>query len=146
MRHKIAPLLVVISLLAACGKTPEPLQTVTITHADGRTTSVTVDIADDTAERTQGLMGRTDLADRHGMFFIFPQQQPLNFWMKNTPLFLDIIFIDQDHRIVHIHPKARPFDESLIPSRSPARYVLEIKGGESARYSIRVGDRVDLHK
>ena len=128
--------------LTACTPEPEPLRDVVIHHANGQQTILHVEIADDAGEREQGLMGRQSLLDHQGMLFLFPTETPLNFWMKNTPLFLDIIFIDRTGKIVTIHRKARPYDETLIPSRVPAQTVLEIEGGEAERLNIRLGDRL----
>lgn len=130
--------------LIACDTGSKPLRTLTIHNADGKTITLQVEIARTETERMHGLMNRQDLPDRHGMVFVFPDQQPRSFWMKNTPLFLDIIFIDQDGKIVHIHRKARPYDETPIPSRKPARYALEIKGGEADRLGIAVGNSLSL--
>jgi len=100
-----------------------------------------VEIADDDAERQHGLMFRTSMPDGHGMLFIFPQARPQAFWMRNTYMPLDIIYIGEDGRIVSI-VQGRPFDESPLPSGVPAIGVLEIYGGKAAEQGIRVGDRV----
>ena len=100
-----------------------------------------VEIADDDAERQHGLMFRTSMPDGHGMLFIFPQARPQAFWMRNTYMPLDIIYIGDDGRIVSI-VQGRPFDESPLPSGVPAIGVLEIYAGKAAEQGIRVGDRV----
>jgi uncharacterized membrane protein (UPF0127 family) len=100
-----------------------------------------VEIADDDAERQHGLMFRTSMPDGHGMLFIFPQARPQAFWMRNTYMPLDIIYIGEDGRIVSI-VQGRPFDESPLPSGVPAIGVLEIYAGKAAEQGIRVGDRV----
>lgn len=100
-----------------------------------------VEIADDDAERQHGLMFRTSMPDGHGMLFIFPQARPQAFWMRNTYMPLDIIYIGEDGRIVSI-VQGRPFDESPLPSGVPAIGVLEIYAGKAAEKGIRVGDRV----
>jgi uncharacterized protein len=97
----------------------------------------------DTAERqTQGLMFVRDLPAERGMLFIEPAARPMAFWMKNTYIELDMLFIDADHRIVKIAARAPPFSLATISSDSPVIAVLEIKGGEAARRGIRVHDRV----
>ena len=97
----------------------------------------------DTAERqTQGLMFVRDLPAERGMLFIEAQARPMAFWMKNTYIELDMLFIDADHRIVKIAARAPPFSLATIASDSPVIAVLEIKGGEAARRGIRVHDRV----
>lgn len=101
-----------------------------------------VEIADDDAERQHGLMYRTSLPDMHGMLFIFPQAKPQAFWMRNTYMPLDIIYIGADGAIVSIQANARPFDETALPSEGPAIGVLEIYGGKAAELGIKPGDRV----
>jgi len=89
-------------------------------------------------------MYRRDLPELHGMLFLFPREEPLSFWMKNTPLPLDIIFIDTAHKIVSISQNTTPFSEQPLPSGSPAQFVLEVNGGFCQRHGIAAGDRVDL--
>jgi uncharacterized protein len=100
-----------------------------------------VEIADDDAERQHGLMFRTSMPDGHGMLFIFPQARPQAFWMRNTYMPLDIIYIGADGRIVSI-VQGRPFDEAPLPSGAPAIGVLEIYAGKAAEKGIKPGDRV----
>jgi len=101
-----------------------------------------VEIADDDAERARGLMFRTSLAPDRGMLFIFEQAGEQSFWMKNTLIPLDIIFIGADGRILNIVAEATP--KTLTPrwSAGEAQFVLELRGGEAARRGIAPGDRV----
>jgi uncharacterized membrane protein (UPF0127 family) len=94
------------------------------------------------AQREVGLMFRREMAADQGMIFVFPDVEPRAFWMRNTILPLDIIFIDSRGRILNIAARARPFDETSLPSAGPARSVLEINGGLAAKLGIRPGDRV----
>jgi uncharacterized membrane protein (UPF0127 family) len=87
-------------------------------------------------------MYRKELPKDHGMLFDFGREQPVSFWMKNTPLSLDLLFIDGKGEIVRIAERAEPFSQDLIPSTRPVRYVLEIIGGSSESRGIRVGDRL----
>ncbi|HJY81023.1 MAG TPA: DUF192 domain-containing protein [Candidatus Binatia bacterium] len=103
-----------------------------------------MEIADTIQKRSFGLMYRRDLPELHGMLFLFPREEPLSFWMKNTPLPLDIIFIDTAHKIVSISQNTTPFSEQPLPSGSPAQFVLEVNGGFCQRHGIAAGDRVDL--
>lgn len=102
-----------------------------------------VEIADDEAERQHGLMYRTSLPPLYGMLFIFDESAPRSFWMHNTYIPLDIIYIGDDGRIVSIAADAKPFDDSPLPSRAPASGVLELYAGEAARLGIKPGDKVD---
>ncbi len=94
------------------------------------------------AEREIGLMFRREMAPDQGMIFEFPDAAPRAFWMRNTILPLDILFIDASGRILNIAAQARPYDETPLPSVGPAQSVLEINGGLAARLGIQPGDRV----
>lgn len=104
-----------------------------------------VEIADDPAERAQGLMFRRQLAAGTGMLFIYEMPQPVSFWMRNTLIPLDMIFIAASGEVRHVHPMAKPLDETAIPGAAigdpqPDRLmVLELAGGEAARLGIRPG-------
>ena len=99
-----------------------------------------VEIADDAGERAQGLMHRTSLAGSAGMLFIYEEPQPLSFWMRNTLIPLDLLFIDSRGVVQHIHHNAIPLDESPLEGGSDALLaVLEINGGLSARMGITPG-------
>jgi len=93
-------------------------------------------------EQAQGLMFVRDLPADQGMLFPNPQPRVVSFWMKNTYIELDLLFIGQDHRILKIAPRATPLSLETISSDKPAIAVLEIRGGEAERRSIKTGDRV----
>lgn len=93
-------------------------------------------------QQSRGLMFRKELAPLHGMLFNFPTEGPVTFWMKNTPLSLDMIFVDRRGVIKHIHPKAEPLSEKTIGPAVPVQAVLEIAGGEAERLGIKVGDKL----
>ncbi len=78
------------------------------------------------------------------MLFLFPHEELLSFWMKNTPLPLDIIFINTARMIVSIVQNTTPFSEKPLPSGSPAQFVLEMNGGFCQQHGITVGDRVEF--
>jgi uncharacterized membrane protein (UPF0127 family) len=101
--------------------------------------SFTIEIADDQSERSKGLMFRQTMDDDHGMLFVFQENRPLGFWMKNTPMPLDLIFIAQDGSVVAILP-GEPFSEAQISPGEPARFVLELKRGTAERAGIKGGD------
>lgn len=105
--------------------------------------SISVEIADKEETRTQGLMGRDVLSPTHGMLFLFENSEERAFWMANTPLPLDILFIDANKRIIKIHHNTKPYSEESLPSDGPARYVLEVNGGFCLQNDIIVGDAVE---
>jgi len=117
----------------------DPAPLVVVTKTGER--SFTVEVADDPAERQAGLMFRKDMADDHGMLFVFEATQPLGFWMKNTIMPLDLIFIGPDGRIRAIR-KGEPFSEAVISPDEPVRFVLELKAGTAAKEGIEDGDLV----
>jgi hypothetical protein len=100
------------------------------------------ELADDPASQEKGLMFRTKLAPDAGMLFDFHTPAPQTFWMKNTVLPLDMIFIRADGTISSIAPNATPYSETPIPSTEPVRAVLEINGGRAAQLGIEPGQRV----
>jgi len=101
-----------------------------------------VEIADDPTERAEGLMFREALADNAGMLFLYPKPQPVQFWMKNTPLSLDIAFVRDDGTIARIAENTTPMSEDLIPSGEPVVAVLEVKAGIMRQLGIVAGDRL----
>lgn len=107
--------------------------------ADKAVAHVRVAIADTERERNLGLMNVYDLPDDAGMYFVFEEEAPRSFWMVNTPLPLDILFMDRDHRIVRIRPHTNPFSSRQILSDYPAQYVLEVNAGFTAEHDIREG-------
>ncbi|MEM8776631.1 MAG: DUF192 domain-containing protein [Pseudomonadota bacterium] len=98
-----------------------------------------VEIADDQAERSQGLMNRPSMPSSAGMFFVYDQPSAVSFWMRNTLIPLDIIFADSSGIVRHIHHEAVPLDETPIPGGSDIQYVLEINGGLARAMGINVG-------
>lgn len=102
-----------------------------------------VEVVDTEAARQRGLMYRTVLARDEGMLFDFHTPRPLGFWMKNTLIPLDMIFIDADGRILNIAAQTTPLSLEMRPSAGPARAVLEIGGGLAAEFGIEPGDRIE---
>jgi uncharacterized protein len=101
-----------------------------------------VQLATNDAERERGLMFVKSLPEGQGMLFDFKRDQPVSFWMHNTYIPLDMIFIAGDGRIMHIAENAKPLSDELIPSQYPVRAVLEVIGGTAAKLGIKAGDRV----
>ena len=101
-----------------------------------------IELATTPEDIERGLMFRDAMPLDRGMLFDFGEVQPATFWMKNTKLSLDMLFIAEDGRIVGIAPDAIPYSEDLIPSPEPVRAVLELNAGTAERLSIAVGDQV----
>ena len=108
----------------------------------GKTHTFEVELALTADQRSQGLMHRESMPADHGMLFDFGENRPVAMWMKNTPLPLDMLFIQRGGVISHIHKRAVPFSESIIDSRGPVAYVLELNGGRTDELGIEIGDRV----
>jgi len=103
-----------------------------------------VEIADNDATRERGLMDRRYMARDHGMLFEFDRDEPATFWMKNTYIPLDMIFIARSGVVTRIVANAEPLSERVIPSGGPCAAVLELNGGTAASIGLKVGDKV-LH-
>jgi hypothetical protein len=155
---KIITILILSAGLIACGKTgngnkeqPEGRQLdysaaiSFISSASGDTLSrIEAAVADDQEERNAGLMDVRSLPADKGMIFIFENEGPLSFWMANTPLALDIIFVNKDMEIVRIHRNTTPFSEQSYVSGEDALYTVEVNGGYTVNYDINEGDRIEL--
>jgi uncharacterized protein len=101
-----------------------------------------VEIADNDATREHGLMDRRYMAPNHGMLFEFDREEPVSFWMKNTYIPLDMIFIAPSGVVTHIATNAEPLSERVVPSGAPCIAVLELNGGMAASIGLKVGDKV----
>lgn len=101
--------------------------------------SFALELAETTAETTQGMMFRRSVPEGTGMFFIMPEERYQSFWMRNTYVPLDIIYLSESGSVVSIQANAQPLNETPLPSEGPAKYVLEIAGGESAKLGITPG-------
>nr|WP_250157307.1 DUF192 domain-containing protein [Tianweitania aestuarii] len=108
------------------------------TTASGKQ-SFTIEIADDGNERERGLMFRTDMPDDRGMLFVFDTSRPVGFWMKNTPMPLDMVFIRANGTVASIQ-QAEPFSEAVVSTPAPIRFVLELKAGTAAKRGLKEGD------
>jgi len=97
-------------------------------------------------EQARGLMFRKSMADKEGMFFIFDRDEIRHFWMRNTLIPLDMVFIDSKFSVVDIHRNAKPLDETVISSRKPARYVLEVNAGKVDQCRIKSGSNIKVIK
>ena len=115
----------------------DPTPLVAVTKSGER--SFSIEIADTSDEREAGLMFRQEMADDHGMLFVFGESREVNFWMKNTPMPLDLIFVGEDGRIRAIR-QGEPQSEAIISPGGPVRFVLELKAGTAAKDGIEDGD------
>lgn len=117
---------------------------------DGETDSllqqITIEIAETPYERETGLMYRKSMEEDQGMLFIFEDEQPRSFYMKNTIIPLDILYINGDLQIISIARNTEPLKTDGIPSGGPARYVLEVKAGLSDQWDVREGDKIEYQK
>ena len=131
---------------APAGSRPQRgLAAAPLTFPDGRT--IAVDLAATPLQREIGLMHRTRLARNYGMLFVFPQEQGLQFWMKNTLVDLDMVFLDHEGRITALHervPRSRPDtpEEKLARRSGLAQFVLELPAGAGARHKLKVGQKL----
>jgi|TARA_A200000159_G_scaffold164419_1_gene193969 uncharacterized membrane protein (UPF0127 family) len=105
-----------------------------------------IEIADSPYERQTGLMYRDSLEEKKGMLFVFENSEMRGFYMKNTLIPLDLIFINEDYEIVHIYSKATPYETASISSQLPAKYVFEINGGLSEQIGIQKGMKIKYNK
>jgi uncharacterized protein len=101
-----------------------------------------IEIADTPYEWETGLMYRESLGENQGMLFVYPQEGPRSFYMKNTHIPLDLIFYSKDSIVVSYHENAVPMDESPIPSNAPAQFILEVNAGKVDEWNIETGDKM----
>ncbi|MGR3592966.1 MAG: DUF192 domain-containing protein [Limimaricola soesokkakensis] len=136
------------ALLLAAFAVSAPLAAQAATCAPDRVTvrgdwgqaAFTVAVADDAAERAQGLMNVPEMPRMTGMLFVYEQPQAVSFWMRNTLIPLDMIFAGPDGTVRSIHERAQPLDETPIPGGTDIQYVLELNGGMAERLGIAPGD------
>jgi len=131
-------LFALMSITSSCGAEPR----VIISTREGREAAFQVEVADTPTKRELGLQYRKELAADRGMIFLFPAPSLQSFWMKNTPLPLDMIFIGSDRKIAGIVEQTVPFSLEPRSIGAPSQFVLEINGGLSKRLGIRAGDAV----
>ncbi len=105
---------------------------------------VKVQVADTPAQRQIGLMYRKHLDRDAGMIFVFPTAKPVRFWMKNTEIPLDMIFVNGKDRIIGIVANASPYSERLLTVEGDSKYVLEVNAGFCKRFGIKAGDKIEF--
>lgn len=94
-------------------------------------------------QQETGLMKRDSMPEDHGMIFVFPSERILSFWMKDTRIPLDIVFLNSSGRVVSIH-QMKPYDESSTSSDAPARYAIELNKGQATAAGVKPGDVLDV--
>lgn len=114
-----------------------------VLHSSTGDYSFNVDVVDTPESRAKGLMFVQELADDAGMLFDFKEERPVSFWMRNTFIPLDMIFVGADGVVKNIHVNARPHDVTGIPSEGPVQFVLEIPGGRSVEIGLKPGDTME---
>jgi uncharacterized membrane protein (UPF0127 family) len=133
---------VLFGLVVAAGPVrPAELQTLEIASKTG-VHAFSVELVENDADRAKGLMFRKELPEGRGMLFDFHRDQDVSFWMQNTYIPLDMIFIRGDGRILRIAENTEPLSTRMIPSGGPVRAVLEVIGGTARKLGIAPGDRV----
>ena len=122
--------------------------TLTFLSAEGNDTISVIDIeiADNDQRRARGLMYRKSMPENAGMLFIHDRAEIQSFWMKNTYIPLDMIFVDSDNKIVTIHANTQPLREWSYASTEPALYVVEVNAGYCAKNKIAEGDKIEFQK
>jgi uncharacterized protein len=132
-------------------QTPEPIFVsegeLNFTDAQGKELSkLEIEIVDNAADRQKGLMFRKSMPEHQGMLFVFEEQEPQSFWMKNTLIPLDIIFVNDKNTVVSIQKNATPLSEKPLPSTGSALYVVETNGGYADKFGIKAGVKINFKK
>ena len=118
----------------------------TIFKSDSTQINLDIEIADTDFDIQTGLMYRNSMKNNQGMLFVFDNEQPRSFYMKNTQIPLDLIYINENKTIVSFQKNTKPFDESSLPSNAPAKYVLEVNAGLTNEWIVIVGDSIDFNQ
>lgn len=105
-------------------------------------TKIDIEIAETDFDRQLGLMFRKEMGITQGMFFIFPVEEIQSFWMRNTNISLDMIFVNSEKKIVTIHKNTKPLSDQSYASTEPAKYVIETESGFTDKFNINVGDKI----
>lgn len=122
-------------------------ETKVIFIAGGQSVSVSVEVADEPGEWETGLMFRERLPENHGMLFVFPDERERRFWMKNTLIPLDMVFVSSNLTIIHIVENAQPCKKDpcrIYGSNGNAQYVIEVNSGFCKKHKIRKGNTIEI--
>lgn len=157
---KLATLLITMCLIGAnCKEEPKKVikteaiaftkegeLTIVKQNSDTLITKLNIEFAETDYETQTGLMYRKSMEDGQGMLFIFKEEQIHSFYMKNTEIPLDIVFINADLTIASFQENAQPFNENGLSSQVPVQYVLEVNAGFAEQWLLEVGDKIEYHK
>lgn len=146
---KLFSLVFALFVLVGCGADENELPTIRtdaefrkdgtlsfLTPSGDTLTTIDVEIAETDEARTRGLMGRRSLPSRSGMFFIMDDVDTTGFWMRNTPLPLDIMFVAPDSHVINIVKRTTPFSQAVIRPKAPKKFVVEVRAGFADRAGI----------
>lgn len=131
-----------LALLSGCSSPELREPRVLLEDRDGRPLVVRVEVVHRAADLARGLMHRDRLAPDAGMLFVYPDEDARSFWMKNTLIPLDMLFIGQNRRVVGVVENAEPLSLTQRTVDAPARFVLEVQGGYVRRHGVRIGSLV----
>lgn len=137
-------MVVACALLSACSQSAEPASGLPTTKMRLGNRTFTLEIANTNQTRLRGLMFRDSMPKYHGMIFVFPDEQMLSFYMKNTKIPLDIIYLDAEGRIVSIHQMQPYVERPAVPSAKPAQYAIEINQGMAEAVGLKEGDVLEI--
>ena len=135
---RLVILLVALTIGRGAGAGAESVEFVTATGAH----RVEIEVARTERARETGLMYRRSMPRNHGMLFIFPSEQPVSMWMKNTYIPLDMVFVSRKGRVTSVTRDAVPMSETIISSGPPAFAVIELNAGAARAMGLDVGDQV----
>lgn len=146
LRRSILRAIIVGALFAGCDSQAEITQVQFHNPDQSVTPPLKLEVADTFEERQIGLMYRKQLPENSGMLFIFQKEEPRQFWMKNTYLELDIIFLDHEYRVTNVVSRAVPLTESHRNSTKPAMYAVELVGGSAEKLGIKEGSLLEIQR
>ena len=119
-----------------------PVKELLIANSIGEIKKFNVEVADNNNTRSKGFMWRENIPDGTGMLFVWKKEAYRNFWMKNTPTSLDILFFDGDGKFLNVVEKTKPFSLDNIQSSKPSQYVLELMAGSTKVYNLYSGSKI----
>jgi uncharacterized membrane protein (UPF0127 family) len=154
MKYFLSVFIVVVLIFSCKNESKTAIKTETISFKkegelsvfkkDSLLVNLDIEIAESDYETETGLMYRESMEEKQGMLFIQDEFKVQNFYMKNTQISLDLIFIDENLKIVSFQENAKPFDETSLSSQVPAKYVLEINAGLAEKWLLEVGDSISF--